>query len=400
MPRGAIPVHEGSLFVKAGSQPTAIDVFHTQLEVLSRASSSHLWCWDYTRLQGSNYSFVDFFPVRTCVHLLHSILIIHLFETWHFIPDAGGPDIESAEMDALMDDILQPSSRSSGATSSRGGSANPRPEDSSDGIRGDTDSTVASSTSNRQRSSSGHNKSRRRSSPGLGPAAAVHHRQHSVAKDLHTEEIDGAVVVGSGGGRKRRRRSSSLEVGGSNDRSQTPESGWRRPSSDNNTSSSSRKNSKGVLERINDGVSSIGPAVRRSSANILKQVGSNGVARASFVKTDYLNPDAGNSGGTSGKGAIESAAEAGNANSNSNVNPIGKVGKRASLLKVAMRSRAAAAAVDGHNYEAEADAEADESKREGAMSVWNLEFHDPILEKVYIRYAYIPLARNRDPGPT
>lgn len=196
------------------------------------------------------------------------------------------------------------------------------------------------------------------------------------------DEIDGAVVVGSRGGRKRRR--STYLKGDGNGKSQMPESGRQRSS--NHNASSSRQNSKGVLELINDGIGSVGPAVWRSSVNVLKQGGSTSNAKASSTKEDslHLNPGAvtpGSSGEIMAKGgSIESAAEAGGGNWNPHTNSNANVGRRGSLLKFSTRSKAAAVVVS--NYEEDPDAEADELRREGAMNFWTLEFYDPILEKV------------------
>ncbi|CAM9853382.1 unnamed protein product, partial [Scytosiphon promiscuus] len=159
-------------------------------------------------------------------------------------------------------------------------------------------------------------------------------------------ELGGTVV-----GKARRRRSS----GGGEE--------GRRASNDDGT----RRGSGGMIDRLNEGVRSVVPAVRRRSSSIIKHVAAAAAGATSTVV-----------GGTRRSSTqVVPGSTGGAANGDD---------RRSRLLNVAMRSKTAAAAVEGSSYEDETDAEADAKAVERAMRFWTLEFHDPIMEMSFRKH--------------
>lgn len=121
-------------------------------------------------------------------------------------------------------------------------------------------------------------------------------------------------------------------------------------------------------DRINEGVRSVAPAVKRRSSDFLRHVAAAAIPVIEWAPGDSDATAGAGAGGTAGAPAAGKKAA---------VAP-----RRTSLIHVAMRSKAAAAAVAGSSYDDEYDAETGAQAIEWAMNVWNLEFHDPILETV------------------
>ncbi|CAN0073866.1 unnamed protein product [Ectocarpus sp. 6 AP-2014] len=243
--------------------------------------------------------------------------------------DGGGgadsKDIETAEMEELMDDILSP--RSCSLASTADGSSNGGTEPHNEGSTGDDDS--------RRRSA----KKRGEESPSLRQGGGNSGRRNS-AKDVD-EELGGTVVA------KARRRKSS--TGGERGKLGRIDDG-----------DDEGKASGGIIDRLNEGVRAVAPALRRRSSSIAKHIA---VAAANVTAITGT--------GTNDRDTL--AAAAGD-------------NRRNRLLNVAMRSKTAAAAVEGNSSEDEANAEADAQAVERAMSIWTLEFHDPILEKSFRKH--------------
>lgn len=359
--------HSQKLFARPSSyrrqsSATALDLVGLRRAYASDTSATTIYSWSWFHESYPTLFFLDF----------------HLFAS-----NADGPDVESAEMEYFMDSILHRSSTSTRIHITTG-------EDSTDQRLREANAMLAPTS--RRRSStagkSGHvSCSRLRQESWARGSAADSYQQRidrcsdvsklENAPDDEDDETDVTLVVG-----KRSRR--------------YIDNGPRRSSSGSNV----RRNSNGILQRMQHGVSSIAPEIRRRSSSLLRQMMSDpacpgglttavdppvtgsgmiGLRRGTAPKnstigvevgTDKIEPVAAGTGGAPEVGAN------GNADANA------KAVRRASLLGVAMRSKAAAAAVDGNSYEAEADAEADEVARERAMSRWSLEFHDAILEKV------------------
>lgn len=217
-------------------------------------------------------------------------------ETSHDRDLSGGRDLESAsEMEAFMNEIAS------------GPSPSDQLGDTQDGeSSAETVQTAVSLT------------------PILGRKSSDGRRRGPFAKDdaADYDEEQGTVV-----GRARRRSSVRRRSGAK--------------------VSEGRRDSKGILEKINDGVRAVAPELRRRSSSLMRHGRQYSTATTAAASTTSFQK-----------------------------------ARRASLLNVAMRSKAAAAAVAGCHDDEVADTEADADAADREMSKWNLEFRDPILETV------------------
>lgn len=232
----------------------------------------------------------------------------------------GDVDIEAAEMETLMDDILHPTT--SCATSNQPCGKSNRPT-----------ATTATATSTaitcRQEGSSSNSNTR------CGFAT----------QEQQDEEQASGTVVGKTGKR------------GSYGRRKSAASAARTKGT----------GTKGIVERINENVRAIGPEIGRRRSTLRRQ--REAPAAAATASTSVPS-----SRKTTQK--IGSGQSAGNEVSKSS-----KGARRATRTHTA-RSKESPAGEDGNGHESDSESEADEQERERGLSRWNLEFRDPILEKV------------------
>lgn len=248
-------------------------------------------------------------------------------------PDpTGDADIEAAEMETLMNDILCPST--------------PLPADDRPCEKTSRrDSTVSTAASTAAVSRQGS----------LSSANTPSGSTNQSGRDGESQGgpvVDKALRKGSCG-----RRRSSVATG-----------------------QGSKRGSKGIVERINGGVKAIGAEGGRRRLSLLGKPANTAGAMegaaagaAAMGATDAATPAAHSSAGLTGSVAPSTGAEP---------TSQARAARQAALTHVGARSKVHVAKDDDNSYDVDADQEADEQARERGLSKWNLEFHDPILEEV------------------